>query len=331
MASVGDGRRAVDISADVVAGHHIGDRVCLENDETSPIVAGDEIAFSGISNAIAIGADAVVGGRPCNVDADPAGVGEGRRAGSISADVVAGHHVGVAPLNGEATIGIAGDEIAFFGIAHAIAIGANTVVGCAVDDIDTKRFVGEGRRASRIGADVVAGYNIVVTGAKKIDASSAVAGDEVALGRIARAIAIGADAVVGRPGVDPDTRAGVGDGRCAIEIGADVVARHHVGDCVSPINVDTSGNETANTIAGDEVALSGIAHAIAIGADAVVGGCCCNKDTMLSIREGRRASHIGADVVTFDHAVISPICDNAIGRKAVDDQATKGEAIDRSG
>src|SRR5262249_31744745 len=114
-------------------------------------------------------------------------------------------------------------------------------------------------------------------------------------GPVARDDVAGDDGVVGPGGaVEPEGDAGpVSQRPCPGGIDADVVAGDH--GAVGPVVIDRHPPELP---AGDDVALGGVALAVAVGADAVVLGPHHDPDDVAVVVEQHRPGCIGADVVT---------------------------------
>ena len=101
--------------------------------------------------------------------------------------------------------GVIGDEVALGG-----DIAADPVIGWGPLERNPSVCVAQRRGAVNIGADVITSdYVASRAGIQNSNTKAVVTGDEVAFGGIARAVAIGADAAVGRPIVDPHTLRGV--------------------------------------------------------------------------------------------------------------------------
>src|ERR1700730_17962219 len=117
-------------------------------------------------------------------DANAISVGEGG-TGEVDSDVIAGNYVEISPGTIDVDSGpVARDDIAFERVAHAIAVGADEIRLIARGDIYAGA-VGEGSRASDIGADEVSGYAVAVrAGVYKKDPYTRVSGNEIALGSI---------------------------------------------------------------------------------------------------------------------------------------------------
>src|SRR5262249_39417679 len=154
-------------------------------------VAGDDVAFGGVVDAVAVGADDVVLGAEDNGDAADV-VAQGGSAVFVCADVIALDEVVIAaaiadrdavaaertgndvPRRGSA----AADRVLVGALIHAHAAGA----------------VADGDRAGVIGADVVACNDVSGSGAAaQDDARVGVAADHVAFEDIAGAVGVGAD------------------------------------------------------------------------------------------------------------------------------------------
>src|SRR5581483_6983466 len=162
-----------------------------------------------------------------------AGVGHRGLPYSIGADVVAPDHVGVGADVGrlDAVAAVAGDDVALGGVVDAVGVRADAVAARAAAQEDAVLAVGQGGGPGGVGADVVAGDD-VLRGADvaDLDAERAVGRDDVAFQVIADAVAVAADAVAPGPGDEPDAHAEPAADEVAVaqggagDVGADAVA-----------------------------------------------------------------------------------------------------------
>ena len=175
--------------------------------DARPAVVGDQVARDGGGPA-----DRIAGGS-CP-DHDPGGlVGQGHGPRRVGADLVARHHVIGRGADPHAPVKIARDDVPLAGGIDADAVGSDPVAGGACNDhhsagMDVAVIVGSVAQRDIPGhrrADEVARDDIAI-GALALDqdANAVVARDQVPLGRIVDAVAIGPDQVVAGPPVDFD-------------------------------------------------------------------------------------------------------------------------------
>src|SRR5207245_3292401 len=99
------------------------------------------------------------------------GVAHGRRSVRAHADVIAGDDRARRPgtANEYAVERVAGNDVALRRVIGAVAIGADTIAGRKAGgrggDNDAEGAIGHGRGAGLVGAEVVAGHDIVVRAA----------------------------------------------------------------------------------------------------------------------------------------------------------------------
>ena len=129
--------------------------------DTEVTVAGDQVAFQRVGDAVAIGTDEIILG---NVDAHPFHLHtDAGRAGGIRADAVAGDAVVVAAVDAGAgeldIVGVAADHVAFQRVAYPVAVRADDGVAGFLhqDTVGRNRLVvdAHGRRARCIQANIV--------------------------------------------------------------------------------------------------------------------------------------------------------------------------------
>ncbi len=147
----------------------------------------------------------------------------------MAADQVAG-----ARLQAHAGADIEGDHV-----ARAVSGAADQVVAGARVDEDAAAGVAQRRVARSIGADEVPGYHVEVA-AKVLDlhAVRQVTRDDVPLGSVVDAVAVGADEVGAGLGGDQDPVATVAQRRIAGERGSDVVAEDAVSGGAGALDED---------------------------------------------------------------------------------------------
>src|SRR5262249_17825371 len=157
---------------------------------------GDDVPLQDVADAVCVRADAGVG-RPAE-DVNPfADVRNFGRAGEIRADVIAGDHVvgvaGAGDLDGGERP-VAGDHVPFEGVGHAVAVGADDVLGAVAGQNDAPLRVAEPGRAGRIrphevAGDHVAGVEVGPRRRRDQDPVQEVAGDHVPFRGVADAVA----------------------------------------------------------------------------------------------------------------------------------------------
>ena len=191
------------------------------------------------------------------------------RAGQVGADEVAGDDVAGGPGKDDrdAELAIAADDIAFKGVADAVGIGADEVIGGDAD-ADAVQTIAESDSAADVGADEVAGNDVVIGGhagdavEAENDAVLVIAADQVPLGGIVDTVAVGADDVRRGLVVDADAVLGVADLGSAGCISADAIALDQV----------AGGSGTEDVDADAVVAGNKVARASRTAADDIVRG-----------------------------------------------------------
>ena len=160
-ATVGQGGQAGSVGADVVAGDEVGyrRRVALDDcEDAAAVVAGDEVAFQAVGDAVVVCANAVAASTHVDATAGKAVVPLGMADhAAISSDFVTRHHIVLGNGLGDqdAPITVAGNQVAFYAIAYAVAVGADEVVAGIGADEDAG-VVGNGRRAGQVDAEIIA-------------------------------------------------------------------------------------------------------------------------------------------------------------------------------
>src|SRR5262249_36114622 len=147
-------------------------------------VAGDDVAEPGVGPA-----DGVAVGPVDEAHADA--VVQLSLAAGVGADEVTSHGVvaRVQAVDRDAGLIVARNDVTLAGAVAALGADA---VALAADHGDAAAAVGQGGSASGVGADVVSADPQPVRD-DDVDAVAGVAGDDVALGRVVDAVAVGAD------------------------------------------------------------------------------------------------------------------------------------------
>ncbi len=202
--AVGDGAAAGGVRADVVAQDGDVPRLrVLDTDAVSAIAADD----------VALGCCGPAHGDVCRSVLDDeafAAIGHRSRAVRVQADDVAAHLVVPAAVHLDAGVGVATEQVPF----------DDNLLGAG--DIYPMPAIGQRRCAAGIGADAIAYDGVAVRASPNRDpvaeAASAVTGDNV----------VGADGIVMRTVHDLHAALAIGNGRCAVGVGANPVLADHV-------------------------------------------------------------------------------------------------------
>ena len=272
------------VANDLVARAVPGDR--------DPVPADDQVAL-----ACQVAADAVVAGTVVQVYAILA-IGNGRRAGGVGADVIAGYDiVDGAGVDDEHARTVGAGSIAAEQVARAATLdsrprveAADEVVGGAIIDPHAIVAVVQCRLAGDVDADVITADS-VVRRARVADAYAVVlvAGDEVAFAGAAEAGGgVGAaNEIVACAVLDYDTIAAIGDGRRAGDVCADIVAD----DCVAH-GATITDRDAVPPVPAYQVAFAGRR-----AADGVVRDASPNLNAVDGVAQGSAAAGIDSDIV----------------------------------
>ena len=135
--------------------------------------------------------------------------------------------------------------------------------------------------------------------------------DDIPLGQIAHAVAVGADPVTRCADEDAYSVARISKGGLTRRIGADVVPCDYIegADCAEP----------STKVARDHVSLTEIVYAVAVGADGVAW-CIADGYPKALVAERHGAAHIRAEVVALDH-VVSGECGDCVDPEPIDCQS----------
>src|SRR5262249_28838820 len=292
--------RAGVVGADEVAGHDVAGGAGAADLSAVVAVAGDDVAGAG-----GRASDRVVGGGGSD-DHALVDVAQRARPGQVGADEVALDDIvrGVAELQGDAEVVVAGDDVAGRRRGAANRIARRVDADAAV--------VAQGGRARSVGADKVPGHEAPGRPGEE-DPVVEVAGDDVARAGDGAADRVGAGAAEDGHPVDC-----IRQGRVSGGVGADVVALHDVADRPVPLDVDAT--ETAR----ETVARNDVPGRRRGAADRVVGGPIVQHDALVAVADGKGAGEVGADQVALHH-VAGGACDiDADAGVAGDDVAGAG-------
>ena len=287
---VAQSRQTGHVGADEVSRNDVS---VIGNVDTGTDVAANQIPFDFIARAVSVGADTPTGAR--NIDSmvrvlSP--VAQGSGAAHVGTDIVPrDDHIRPVSLDPRATA--AADDISLRFVRNTVPIGTD-------DGADGHRAcphadkIAQNERSGHVGTDIVPRDDHATCA--NIHAVSSVAANDVALGIVGHAIAVGPDAHV--CSIHTDTVRAVGDCKRSGGIRSDIVARDY--------RVGGGGlhRDAGAFVAANDVAFGRVGNAVAVRADPLIAA--SHRDALVRVAQRLRSAGVRTDVVPGDDDARGP-------------------------